>query len=132
MTNSIFPRQVRLLTPGDYRRVFDRADAKAQTKQILILAKRNELGFSRLGLVVAKKHAKRAVDRNEIKRIVRESFRHHQSELENFDCVVLSRGGAKDLDKSELRHMVDQLWTRLRQKPNGNRSRKKPRQAKPN
>jgi len=130
MTNTIFPRQVRLLTPGDYRRVFDQADAKAQTKQVLILARRNELGFSRLGLVVAKKHAKRAVDRNEIKRIVRESFRHHQSELENFDCVVLSRGGAKDLDKTELRHMVDQLWKRLRQKPNGNRSRQKPRPKK--
>jgi len=130
MTNTIFPRQVRLLTPGDYRRVFDQADAKAQTKQVLILARRNELGFSRLGLVVAKKHAKRAVDRNEIKRIVRESFRHHQSELDGFDCVVLSRGGAKDLDKTELRHMVDQLWKRLRQKPNGNRSRQKPRHKK--
>jgi len=124
MSNTVFPRLVRLLTPGDYRRVFDKADAKAQTKQILILARRNELGFARLGLVVAKKHAKRAVDRNEIKRIVRESFRHHQSELENFDCVVLSRAGAKDLDSSELRRMVDQLWTRLRQKHHGNRSRK--------
>lgn len=130
MTNTIFPRQVRLLTPGDYRRVFDQADAKAQTKQVLILARRNDLGFSRLGLVVAKKHAKRAVDRNEIKRIVRESFRHQQSELENFDCVVLSRGGAKDLSKSELRQVVDQLWIRLRQKPNGNRSRQKPRPKK--
>jgi ribonuclease P protein component len=129
MSDLIFPRQVRLLTPGDYRRVFDRADAKAQTKQILILARPNELGFARMGLVVAKKHAKRAVDRNEIKRIVRESFRHHQSELENLDCVVLSRGGAKDLDKVQLRHMVDQLWTRLRQKPNGNRSRPKQRKA---
>mgnify|MGYP000113411781 FL=1 len=129
MSELIFPRQVRLLTPGDYRRVFERADAKTQTKQILILARPNELGFARMGLVVAKKHAKRAVDRNEIKRIVRESFRHHQSELENLDCVILSRGGAKDLDKVELRHMMDQLWTRLRQKPNGNRSRSKPRKA---
>ena len=125
MSSLIFPRLVRLLTAREYSRVFDKADAKAQSKQILILARRNELGFARLGLVVAKKHAKRAVDRNEIKRIVRESFRHHQSELENFDCVVLSRGGAKDLDTSELRHMVDQLWTRLRQKTNGNRSRQK-------
>ena len=127
MTSTVFPRHVRLLTAGDYRRVFDQADAKAQSKQILILARRNELGAARLGLVVAKKHAKRAVDRNQIKRIARESFRHHQFELENFDCVVLSLAGAKDLDKSELRHMVDQLWTRLRQKPNGNRSRQKPR-----
>ncbi|WP_396588073.1 ribonuclease P protein component [Bermanella sp. R86510] len=125
---TIFPRQVRLLTAGDYRRVFDGAEAKAQTRQILILARRNDLGFARLGLIVAKKHAKRAVDRNQIKRIVRESFRHHQSELENYDCVVLARPGVKDLDKDQLRHMVDQLWTRLRKRPNDNRS--KPKQQK--
>ncbi len=124
MPNPIFPRQVRLLTAGDYHRVFEKAETKAQTQQVLILARRNELGFSRMGLVVAKKHAKRAVDRNQFKRIVRESFRHHQSELENFDCVVLSRGGAKNLDKIQLRTMIDKLWTRLGQKPNGSRSRK--------
>jgi len=129
MSDTNFPRQVRLLTAGDFSRVFERADAKAQTSQLLILARRNDLGFARMGLVVAKKHAKRAVDRNQIKRIVRESFRHHQSELENFDCVVLSRGGAKNLDKLKLRHMVDQLWTRLGQKSNGNRSKSKQRKA---
>lgn len=122
MSDTNFPRQARLLTSGDFSRVFERADTKAQTSQFLILARRNDLGTARMGLVVAKKHAKRAVDRNTIKRIVRESFRHHQSKLENFDCVVLSRSGAKDLDKIKLRHMVDQLWTRLGQKPNGNRS----------
>ncbi len=124
MSNPIFPRQVRLLTAGDYHRVFEKAETKAQSQQVLILARRNELGFARMGLVVAKKHAKRAVDRNQFKRIVRESFRHHQSELENFDCVVLSRGGAKNLDKVQLRTMIDKLWTRLGQKPNGSRSRK--------
>jgi len=125
MTETGFSRQVRLLTAEDFSKVFGKADAKAQTGQILILAHRNDLGFARLGLVVAKKHAKRAVDRNEIKRIVRESFRYNQSGLENFDCVVLSRPGAKDLDKVQLRHMIDKLWTRLRQNPNGNRPRKK-------
>ena len=94
MSNAMFPRQVRLLSAGDYRRVFSHADAKAQTQQILILA--------------------------------RESFRHHQAELENFDCVVLSRGGAKDLDKAQLRDMVDQLWSRLRRKRHASPKRSKP------
>ena len=126
MSQTVFPRSVRLLTAGDYRRVFSRADAKAQTQQVLILARRNELGHSRLGLVVAKKHAKLAVERNQIKRVIRESFRHHQAELENFDCVVLSRGGAQNLDKAQLRDMVDQLWSRLRRKRNASHKRSKP------
>jgi ribonuclease P protein component len=125
MISSEFSRQVRLLTAEDYSKVFGKADAKAQSGQILILAHRNDLGYARVGLVVAKKHAKRAVDRNQFKRIVRESFRHNQSKLENYDCVVLSRPGAKDLDKLQLRLMIDKLWTRLRQNPNGNRPRKK-------
>ena len=105
--------------------MFSHADAKAQTQQVLILARRNSLGYSRLGLVVAKKHAKRAVDRNQIKRMIRESFRHNQLKLENFDCVVLSRAGAQNLDKQQLRGMVDQLWSRLLRKRNGSRPTQK-------
>lgn len=109
--------------------MFGHADAKTQTQQVLILARRNSLGYSRLGLVVAKKHAKRAVDRSTIKRIFRESFRHNQCKLENFDCIVLSRSGAQTLSKQQLRGMVDQLWSRLIRKRNGSRSTQKQKTA---
>jgi ribonuclease P protein component len=35
----------------------------------------NDLGVSRIGLAIPKKNAKRAVDRNRIKRLIREVFR---------------------------------------------------------
>tara|TARA_R110000851_G_scaffold308369_1_gene467246 strand:- start:28127 stop:28528 length:402 start_codon:yes stop_codon:yes gene_type:complete len=41
----------------------------------------------RLGLIIGKKQAKRAVTRNTIKRIIRESFRLQQSTLPNRDIV---------------------------------------------
>ncbi|AXS81352.1 ribonuclease P protein component [Dechloromonas sp. HYN0024] len=43
---------------------------------------------ARLGLVVAKKLLKRAVDRNKVKRVVREQFRLRQAGLPALDLVV--------------------------------------------
>jgi len=45
-------------------------------------------GDARLGLVVGKKLLKRAVDRNRVKRIVREQFRLRRSKLPVCDLVV--------------------------------------------
>jgi|GEM_PF-3976772 len=42
---------------------------------------------ARLGMAVAKKCAKRAVDRNRLKRLARESFRQHKHSLAGFDIV---------------------------------------------
>jgi ribonuclease P protein component len=43
---------------------------------------------SRLGLIVGKRHAKRAVDRKRIKRMLRESFRLGHEQLTSLDVVV--------------------------------------------
>lgn len=43
---------------------------------------------SRLGLVVGKKQLKRAVDRNRVKRVLREVFRRQRSRLPCCDLVV--------------------------------------------
>jgi len=47
--------------------------------------------FARLGIIVGKRVARRAVDRNLLKRLVRESFRHRQRELAGFDLLVRPR-----------------------------------------
>lgn len=53
-------------------------------------AKPNNLGYSRLGLIVAKKIARRAVVRNKVKRIIREAFRINQQDkgIKTMDWVV--------------------------------------------
>lgn len=47
----------------------------------------NHLKFSRLGLAIPKKNAKRAIDRNRIKRLIRENFRLSDVEIP-VDMVV--------------------------------------------
>jgi len=51
----------------------------------------NGVGFARLGIVVGKRVAKRAVDRSLLKRLVRETFRRQQHELGGFDVLVRPR-----------------------------------------
>jgi ribonuclease P protein component len=110
-----FSRSQRLLTPRDYKQVFDGASLKVSCKEVLILARPNNLGHARLGLVVPKRQVRKANQRNRIKRITRESFRH-QPGLGGVDAVVLARGGADRLDNAELRRQLNQLWRQLQRK----------------
>ena len=63
---------------------------------------------------MAKKHLRRAVQRNRIKRLVRESFRRHRSELAGLDIVVLVRPGIAEADNTTLLAALDHHWERLR------------------
>ena len=114
-----FPKALRLLTPADFKQVFDAADLRVSSKELLILARANLFDRPRLGLVVAKKHVRRANQRNRIKRIVRESFRTRQTALKcagGVDAIVLARAGLDRLDNQALHSLMRQLWQQLERK----------------
>lgn len=67
----------------------------------------------RLGLVVPKKQVPLAVERNRIKRVVRESFRQQQTLLPKLDIAVMARGGCAERSNPELRASLAQHWQRL-------------------
>jgi ribonuclease P protein component len=48
----------------------------------------NTFGFARLGLIVPKRVFPRAVDRNRMKRVLRELFRTRQGRLGNRDILI--------------------------------------------
>jgi ribonuclease P protein component len=49
---------------------------------------RRPAGRPRLGILISRKHAARAVDRNRIKRCIREAFRQEQDRLGPIDLLV--------------------------------------------
>ena len=108
-----FSKSLRLLKPADFQPVFDDAPVRAAHPQILILSRFNQLPHPRLGLVIAKKNIRLAVERNRVKRIIRETFRHHQQSLSGLDAVVLARRGLDNLDNAELHRLLNQQWQRL-------------------
>ncbi|CAH0534774.1 Ribonuclease P protein component [Vibrio stylophorae] len=101
-----------MLTPEHFQNVFQRAK-RAGSPHLTILSRANDLGHPRLGLAVPKKQIRFAVDRNRFKRIVRESFRHHQHQLGHFDFVVIAKKSASELSNDELYHVLEKLWQRL-------------------
>ncbi|SEF82420.1 ribonuclease P protein component [Billgrantia desiderata] len=79
----------------------------------MALACPNGLDHPRLGLVISKKNVRRAVDRNCLKRVVRESVRLRQRSLPAVDIVLLARRGASELDKATLHRQLFGMWRRL-------------------
>jgi ribonuclease P protein component len=73
----------------------------------------NNKGWPRLGLAVAVRTAGTGVERNRLRRIIRESFRLHQHDLPGVDLVVSARGRAKDAPSAELRASLAALWGKV-------------------
>lgn len=80
-------RDARLTRPAEFERVF--ADnQRARTDVLLVMALPNEVGHARLGMVITKRLLARAVDRNRVRRCIRETFRLLLPELPACDFVV--------------------------------------------
>lgn len=108
-----FDKSKRLLTAADYSRVFDQPDARASHKYLLLLARRSDHPHHRLGLVIAKKNVRLAVQRNRIKRLAREMFRHQARDNISIDVVLLVRRGVAELDNDSLSTILQQQWKKL-------------------
>ena len=108
-----FSKETRLLDAGAYKRVFDGAETKVSHKHFLLLGRSNTLNHNRLGLVIAKKNVRLAVQRNRIKRITREFFRTCPPGEQGLDIIFLVRKGADQLDNAALSSILRQQWQKL-------------------
>lgn len=89
---------------------------RSRDKIFTVLSRQNNVDHARLGLAVSKKHCRRAVARNRIKRIVRESFRRAQRELAGLDIVVISQPGASAASTPALFDSLEGHWRRCSRK----------------
>jgi ribonuclease P protein component len=80
-----FARARRIVKTDEFSSVFRLRPAQ-RTAHFVLYTRSNQLTHARLGVVVAKRFAPRAVTRNTIKRVARELFR--QSRLSALDCIV--------------------------------------------
>lgn len=113
MASLDFSKQKRLLEAASFKRVFDLPDKRLSTHYVLVLASKNNLDCSRLGLVIGKKNVKLAVQRNRIKRQIREVFRLNQHLINNYDVVIVARRGIAEVKNDELREQFVKFWKKL-------------------
>lgn len=107
-----FSRELRLLTPSHFTHVFNDA-IPAVSPQFTLLARTNNAENPRLGITIAKKRVRKAHDRNRLKRLIRESFRHRATQLPPIDIIVIGKSGADKLSNDEIYMVLDKLWRKL-------------------
>lgn len=120
MSDFGFSKKLRLLGAADFQPVFKNARYKVSCQQLLLLAYDSGTPFPRLGLVIAKKNIAKAVQRNRVKRLLRESFRHNQGLLPTVDIVILARSGLATLTNEQITKKIERHWADLAQKARKN------------
>ena len=135
--DSRFSRDARLVNGYQYSRVFEKNSRSADRYFTILSRSSSDHQFrdqksgannnegsvevstsnqpipARLGMAVAKKCAKRAVDRNRLKRLARESFRQHKHSLAGFDIVLLARHASVTASNKTLLESLEMHWSRV-------------------
>jgi ribonuclease P protein component len=102
----------RLTCAREFDAVFNSNEIRASSRFFLILALGNGMETSRLGTVVSKKVAKNAVNRNRIRRLIKESFRQ-ECNLAGYDFVVVARSLAGPGENRAIFETLRELWQQL-------------------
>ena len=108
MLSLSLPKQAKLIKTDDFSSVFN-LRKRIASPYLVMRYKPNELNRPRLGLIVAKKNAKLAVERNYMRRVLRELFRLNQHDLPAVDLVIQVQ---KIFEKSQF-DVIKQEFTQL-------------------
>ncbi len=94
MTDQRLLKRRRIRSGDDFKHIYG-LQQRAGDGFLLVFAARNDLGLTRFGLSVSKRHGN-AVCRNRLKRLMREAFRLSQKKLpEGLDLVLIPRQNAQ-------------------------------------
>jgi ribonuclease P protein component len=109
---SRFSRQLRLTDSNQFGPVFKNS-RRSGDHLFTVLYRPNGLRYARLGLAIAKKSVRRAVGRNRLKRLIRESFRSAQQQLIGKDIVIMARHNADSASNAEIFASLRRHWQSL-------------------
>lgn len=106
---NVFLKKFRLLRKGQFQAI--KTSPITLTKRFFVLHQSaNALNFPRLGILLYKKKFPLAVERNHLKRKVRESFRLYRPLLKGYDIVISVRQEASTVHEKELDQCLEQLF----------------------
>jgi ribonuclease P protein component len=98
--------------PAEFKRTYA-AGKRFGNEYFTASAQPNGLSWPRLGMSIAARNLRRAVDRNRVRRLIRESFRAHQQGLPSVDIIIGARIATKSADGPCIRAALDKLWHKI-------------------
>ena len=110
-----FARRDRLTKTDEFSSVFN-FRRRISGQYLALHYRHNDLDYARLGLVVGKKVARRSVDRNYMKRVLRELFRLNQHQLSGLDLVARPQVLFSHAQYAEVAQEFMELHTKLQRK----------------
>ena len=112
MTSLRFSKQAKLLKTDEFSSVFN-FRKRISAHYLVMHYQPNSQEQARLGLVVGKKTCKLAVDRNYMRRVLREFFRTQQHQISHVDVVVRVQKKFDRVNFSQIKQEFDSLLLRL-------------------
>ena len=95
----------------DFKPFRDRTKQSAlRTACAVFVVEPSNNAFPRMGVTVSKRAVASAVTRVRVRRIVKESFRHHQNMLLGKDVIIIAKKGIDTLSNEALRRFMDEQW----------------------
>lgn len=109
VAGACFPAQLRLTRASDFQQVF-KHNFRRSDNGLTILVGKKPGSCPRLGFAIARKQVPRAVRRNALKRLFRESFRRNRYRLPPRDMVIMVRSEILTLRPAEIRNSLERHW----------------------
>ena len=113
-SSEVFSKKKRLLSPSDFKFVFTRTKKYSNRFFTILIRKNINQNTSRLGLAISKKSIKFSVQRNRIKRIIREAFRKDMCLNDfNLDIVILAKPSISKFSNAQLKQSLQNLFSKI-------------------
>jgi ribonuclease P protein component len=107
-----FRSNQRVLKSKDFRKI-SQVGTRVFVKDFLAVVSNAHTDIGRIGITVSKKCSKKAVERNRIKRLVRESYRLNADCLQTKDVVVIAKVHTSEKPNPVLSSELNRLWKKV-------------------
>jgi ribonuclease P protein component len=99
----------RIISPIDFKKIFTRGHIR-ENEHFKVIFNKNNLGYSRYGIIVSSQNCKLAVQRNVLRRRIRNILRNFLLIFsKGFDIVIITKKDCLNMNFSNLTESLEKL-----------------------